>query len=42
MHNGLNMHGMIIIEVGFHMTMLACGVTLTIGLVRLGKRAAVG
>ena len=40
MHNGLNMHGMIFIEVGFHMTMLAYGVTLTIGLVRLGKCAA--
>jgi len=40
MHNGLNMHGMIFIEVGFHMTMLACGVTLTIGLLRLTQFAA--
>jgi len=40
MHNGLNMHGLLFIEVAFHLTMLACGVTLAIGLVRLAKHAA--
>jgi hypothetical protein len=40
MHNGLNMHGLLFIEIAFHMTMLACGVTLTIGLVRLAKGPA--
>jgi len=33
------MHGMIFIEVGFHMTMLACGITLTIALLRVVKLA---
>ena len=42
MHNGLDMHGMIFIEIGFHMTMLACGLTLTIGLYRLGRHAGAG
>jgi hypothetical protein len=37
MHNGLNMHGMIFIEVGFHMTLLLCGVTLAASLVRLSS-----
>jgi hypothetical protein len=41
MHNGLNMNGLLFIEVAFHMTMLACGITLTIGLVRLARRTAV-
>ncbi len=42
MHNGLNMHGLLFIEIAFHLTMLACGVTLTLGLIRLAKRAAAG
>ncbi len=42
MHNGLNMHGLLFIEIVFHMTMLACGVTLALGLVRLARRAASG
>ncbi len=41
MHNGLNMNGLLFIEIAFHMTMLACGITLTIGLVRLAKFASV-
>jgi hypothetical protein len=41
MHNGLDMHGLLFIEIAFHMTMLACGITLTIGLVRLARRTAV-
>ena len=40
MHNGLNMHGMIFIEVGFHLTMLVCGITLTIALLRVAKLAS--
>ena len=40
MHNGLNMHGLLFIEVAFHITMLACGVTLALGFLRLAKRAA--
>lgn len=24
MHNGLNMHGLLFIQVGFHISMLAC------------------
>jgi len=39
MHNGLNMHGLLFIEVAFHMTMLACGVTLAISLFRVAARA---
>jgi len=42
MHNGLNMHGLLFIEIAFHMTMLACGITLTIGLVRLARQATAG
>lgn len=42
MHNGLNMHGMLFIEVSFHITMLACGVTLALGVMRLAKHSAVG
>lgn len=40
MHNGLNMHGLLFIEVGFHISMLACGVTLAVGILRSAKRAA--
>jgi hypothetical protein len=39
MHNGLNMHGMIFIEIGFHITMLICGVTLILGFLRLAQRS---
>ena len=42
MHVGLDMHRLIFIELGFHITMLICGVTLTLGLVRLAKHAAAG
>jgi hypothetical protein len=41
MHNGLNMHGLLFIEVAFHITMLACGVTLAVGILRIAKHAAV-
>jgi hypothetical protein len=40
MHNGLNMHGLLFIEIGFHITMLICGVTLALSLVRLAKHPA--
>ena len=40
MHNGLNMHGLLFIEIGFHMSMLACGVSLAIGVLRRGMYAA--
>jgi hypothetical protein len=33
------MHGMIFIEVGFHITMLICGVTLALGFVRLANQS---
>lgn len=39
MHNGLNMHGLLFIEVGFHISMLACAVSLAIGLLHRGKHA---
>lgn len=38
MHNGLNMHRLPFIEVGFHMSMLACGVSFATGLLRCGKQ----
>jgi hypothetical protein len=40
MHNGLNMHGLLFIEIGFHLSMLACGVSLALGLLRRGKNVA--
>lgn len=40
MHNGLNMHGLLFIEVGFHLSMLACGVTLAVALLRRANHAA--
>jgi hypothetical protein len=46
MHNGMNMHGLLFIEVGFHITMLICGVTMALSFVRLvphsGGRMDVG
>jgi hypothetical protein len=39
MHNGMNMHGLLFIEVGFHITMLICGVTLALGFVRLAQHS---
>lgn len=40
MHNGLNMHGLLFIEIAFHISMLACGVTLAVGILRGTKHAA--
>ena len=42
MHIGLDMNRLFYIELGFHMTMLACGVTLALSLLRLGSHAAAG
>ena len=39
MHNGMDMHGLILIEVGFHITMLICGVTLALSLLRLSPHS---
>ena len=41
MHNGMNMHGMLFIELGFHVTMLICGVALAASFVRLAQRSGV-
>ncbi|HEV2424934.1 MAG TPA: hypothetical protein VGZ29_08910 [Terriglobia bacterium] len=40
MHIGLDMHRLVYIEYAFHLTMLACGVTLVVGLVRCARQAA--
>ena len=37
MHNGMNMHHLLFIEVGFHITMLICGVTMALSFVRLAS-----
>ena len=42
MHIGLDMNRLIYIEFAFHMSMLACGVTLTLSLMRLASHAAAG
>jgi hypothetical protein len=42
MHIALDMNRMLYIECAFHMTMLACGVTLAISLMRLESNAAGG
>ena len=42
MHIGFDMNRLFFIELGFHMTMLACGVTLTLSLLRLASHAAAG
>ena len=39
MHNGMNMHGLLFIEVGFHITMLICGVTMAVSFGRLALRS---
>lgn len=39
MHNGMNMHGLLFIEFGFHITMLICGVTLAVSFVLLAQRS---
>lgn len=39
MHNGMNMHHLLFIEVGFHITMLICGVTMAVSFVRLASRS---
>lgn len=40
MQVGLDMNRLVYIEIGFHMSMLACGVTLALALMRLGGRTA--
>ncbi len=42
MHVGLDMSRLLYIELGFHMTLLACGVTLALGLMRLASLAVAG
>lgn len=42
MHIGFDMNRLFYIELGFHMTMLACGVTLALSLMRLASHAAAG
>ena len=42
MHIGFDMNRLFYIELGFHMTMLACGLALALGLMRLANRAAAG
>jgi hypothetical protein len=39
MHVGLDMSRLIFIELFFHMTLLACGLTLAAGLLRLARAA---
>jgi hypothetical protein len=39
MHNGMNMHGLLFIEGGFHITMLICGVTMAVSFVRLAPHS---
>lgn len=39
MHNGMNMHHLLFIEVGFHITMLICGVTMALSFVRLAPHS---
>jgi len=41
MHIGLDMHRLVYIEYGFHVTMLACALIVVLGLVRLASRAGV-
>jgi hypothetical protein len=40
MHNGMNMHGLLFIETVFQITMLICGVTMALSLVRLAPHSA--
>ena len=40
MQVGLDMNRLIYVEIGFHMSMLACGVTLALALMRLGGHRA--
>jgi hypothetical protein len=40
MHVGLDMNRLIYVELAFHMTLLACGVTLALSLMRLAGHAA--
>jgi hypothetical protein len=39
MHNGMNMHHLLFIEVGFHITMLICGVTMALSFMRLAPHS---
>jgi hypothetical protein len=41
MHNGMNMHGLLFIEAGFHIMMLICGVTMALSFVRLAPHSGV-
>ena len=41
MHNGMTMHHLLFIEVGFHITMLICGVTMALSFVRLAPHFSV-
>ena len=42
MHNGLDMNGLLYIELAFHMTLLGCGIVLAVSFMRLGKHAVAG
>ena len=42
MHVALDMNRLVFIELGFHMTLLACGLTLTLGLMRIAGSGAAG
>ena len=42
MHIGLDMNRLLYIEIVFHMSLLACGVTLAISLMRLANHIAAG
>ena len=42
MHIGLDMNRLLYIEFAFHMSMLACGVTLALSLMRVASHAAAG
>lgn len=41
MHVGLDMHRLVYVEYGFHVTMLACALTLVLSLIRLAGHAGV-
>jgi hypothetical protein len=41
MHIGLDMHRLVYVEYGFHVTMLACALILVLSLVRLASHAGV-
>ena len=42
MHIGLDMNRLVFIELLFHVTLLACGLTLALGLMRIAGSGAAG